>query len=42
MVRSHPLLRDELQDRAFVVKAIQCLGLDLEPIKSIGRQPGVA
>jgi hypothetical protein len=41
-IRSHPLLRDELQNRAFVVKAIQRLGLDLEPIKSVGRPPGVA
>ena len=39
-VRSHPLLRDEIQNRSFVVKAIQRLGLDLEPIKSIGRPPG--
>jgi hypothetical protein len=41
-IRSHPLLRDELQNRAFVVKAIQRLGLDLEPVKSIGRPPGIA
>jgi hypothetical protein len=41
-VRSHPLLRDEIQNRAFVIKAIQRLGLDLEPIKAIGRQPGFA
>jgi hypothetical protein len=40
-VRSHPLLRDELANRAFLTKAIQRLGLDLEPIKSIGRPPGV-
>jgi hypothetical protein len=41
-VRSHPLLRDELQNRSLTLKAIQRLGLDLEPIKSIGRPPGVA
>jgi hypothetical protein len=39
-IRSHPLLRDELQNRAFVVKAIQRLGLDLEPVKAIGRPTG--
>jgi hypothetical protein len=41
-VRSHPLLRDELANRAFVVKSIQRLGLDLEPVKAIGRPPGYA
>jgi hypothetical protein len=41
-LRSNPLLRDELADRAFTVKAIQRLGLDLEPIKAIGRPPGYA
>jgi hypothetical protein len=41
-IRSHPLLRDEIQNRAFVIKAIQRLGLDLEPMKAIGRQPGYA
>ena len=40
-VRSHPLLRDELQNRSLTLKAIQRLGLDLEPIKSIGRPPGI-
>lgn len=39
-MRSHPLLRDELQNRSFVCKAIKTLGLDLEPIRSIGRPPG--
>lgn len=42
LVRSHPLLRDELANRAFAVRAIQKLGLDLEPVKSIGRPPGMA
>ena len=41
-VRSHPLLRDELQFRSLVMKAIQRLGLDLEPTKAIGRPPGLA
>jgi hypothetical protein len=39
-VRSHPLLRDELANRAFVTRAIGRLGLDLEPVKPIGRPPG--
>jgi hypothetical protein len=30
--RSHPLLRDELQNRALCARLIQRLGLDLEPI----------
>jgi hypothetical protein len=39
-VRAHPLLRDELANRAFVTRAIARLGLDLEPVKPIGRPPG--
>jgi hypothetical protein len=42
LVRSHPLLRDELANRAFAVREIQRLGLDLEPVKAIGRPPGYA
>ena len=30
--RSHPLLRDELANRAFTVRALSKLGLDLEPL----------
>jgi hypothetical protein len=40
-VRSHPLLRDELQNRSFVTRAIARLGLDLEPVRDrIGRPSG--
>jgi len=39
-IRSHPLLRDELANRAFVTKAISRLGLDLEPVKALGRPAG--
>ena len=40
-VRSHPLLRDELQNRAFVVRSLAKLGLDLAPLRSgPGRPPG--
>jgi hypothetical protein len=41
-IKSHPLLREELANRAFVTKAIGRLGLDLEPIKSVGRPPAMA
>jgi hypothetical protein len=40
-VRSHPLLRDELANRAFLCRALARLGLDLEPVRSgPGRPPG--
>ena len=39
-IRSHPLLRDELNNRAFVVRALGKLGLDLEPVRGMGRPPG--
>jgi hypothetical protein len=38
--RSHPLLRDELANRAFATRAIGKLGLDLEPIRLPGRPGG--
>jgi hypothetical protein len=41
-VRSHPLLRDELANRAFAVRALSQLGLDLEPVKAMGRPPGLS
>ncbi len=31
-MRSHPLLRDELANRAFCVRSLSKLGLDLEPL----------
>jgi hypothetical protein len=41
--RSHPLLRDELNNRTFVVRSLARLGLDLEPLRSgPGRPPGYA
>jgi hypothetical protein len=36
-IKSHPAVRDELTARALVLKAIQRLGIDVEPIKSPGR-----
>jgi hypothetical protein len=41
-VRSHPLLRDEVANRALACRLLKNLGLDLEPIRGIGRPPGGA
>jgi hypothetical protein len=38
--RAHPLLRDELGYRAFVVRTLGKLGCDLEPVLAVGRPPG--
>jgi hypothetical protein len=38
--RDHPLLKIELQNRSFVVRMLHRLGLDAEPLKSVGRPPG--
>ena len=38
--KAHPLLRDELQNRALACRLLSRLGLDLEPIKPIGPPPG--
>jgi hypothetical protein len=37
---SHPALKLELANRAFVASSLARLGLDLEPIKPPGRPPG--
>jgi hypothetical protein len=37
--KANPLLRDELQGRAFIVRALKVLGLTIEDVKPIGR-PG--
>ncbi len=37
--KEHPLLKHQLALRAFVCRTLQRLGLNLEPIKSVGR-PG--
>jgi hypothetical protein len=39
-MREHPLLKIELSNRAFVVRTLQKLGLDAEPIRAVGRPPG--
>jgi hypothetical protein len=39
--RAHPLLRDELANRAFVTRCLARLGLNFEALKpSVGRPPG--
>src|SRR5215471_8985287 len=38
--RAHPLLRDELANKAFVTKALERLGLTTEPTKAVGRPAG--
>ena len=39
-IREHPALRHELAARAFVARQLARLGLDVEPLKPIGRPPG--
>ena len=39
--REHPGLRAELSNRAFVVRSLARLGLDVEPVRAMGRPPGV-
>ena len=36
-MRSHPLLRDELQNRAFIARTLDRLGITAEAVKSMGR-----
>ena len=38
--KEHPGLRGELASRAFVVRSLARLGLDVEPVKPMGRPPG--
>ena len=39
-VRDHPLLKHELAARAFVVRSLHRLGLDVEPVRPVGRPGG--
>ena len=40
--REHPLIKAELANRSFVVRTLQKLGLDVEPVRAApGRPPGV-
>jgi len=38
-LREHPALKHELASRAFVVRTLARLGLDVEAIKPVGRPP---
>jgi hypothetical protein len=38
--RDHPALKHELASRAFVVRTLARLGLDVEPVGRVGRPPG--
>src|SRR5215207_1920914 len=38
--KDHPALKHELANRAFVVRTLARLGLDVEAIKPVGRPPG--
>jgi hypothetical protein len=39
-IRTHPAVREELANRAFVIRTLQRLGLNFEPLRSgLGRQP---
>ena len=40
VLKSHPLLRDEIQIRAFICRGLQKLGLNVEAIKPVGRPGG--
>ena len=41
-MKEHPLLRHELANRAFCVRALQKLGLAFEPVRTMGRPPGAS
>ena len=36
-LKAHPLLKDELAGRAFIVRVLRQLGLTSEPIRAVGR-----
>jgi hypothetical protein len=38
-MREHPCLRSELANRAFAMRALERLGITVEPVKPIGRPP---
>jgi hypothetical protein len=39
-IKENPLLKTELANRAFVVRTMSRLGLELDPVKAIGRPAG--
>jgi hypothetical protein len=38
--RSHPAVKDELALRAFIVRTLERLGLNVEGVRPVGRPPG--
>ena len=38
-LKDHPLVKHEIASRSFVVRGLMRLGLDIEPLKSLGRPP---
>lgn len=40
--KERPLLRTELGCRSFIIRAVHRLGLDVEPVRPVGRPPGRA
>jgi hypothetical protein len=40
--KSHPLLKDEVSNRAFICRTLERLGLNLEAVKPMGRPSGAA
>jgi hypothetical protein len=39
-MRAHPLIREELQNRAFAMRTIDRMGLNREALRPLGRPPG--
>jgi hypothetical protein len=39
--KSHPAVKDELACRAFVVRTLQKIGLNMEEVKSVGRPSSI-
>jgi hypothetical protein len=39
--RSHPAVKDELACRAFVVRTLERLGLNVESVRPVGRPPSI-
>jgi hypothetical protein len=42
VLKDHPGLKHELANRAFITRAIARLGLDVEPVRAVGRPAGAA
>jgi hypothetical protein len=38
-IKDHPAIKHELANRAFVVRTLARLGLDVEAVKGVGRPP---